>query len=74
MAGSPRHASGNRSLAVCDRCGLWMRYVDLQTEPDTRQRVHAHCLDDPSTRRGRRRADAIALRDPRPDDIQEDIP
>lgn len=62
----PRYASGRHSLAVCDRCGMRMRYLDLVTEVGTGLRVHATCEDDPIPT-ARPRAPAVTLRNPRPD-------
>lgn len=61
-----RHATGTRALAVCDRCGHRLKYLDLVTEAETRLRVCAACEDEPMRRRARR-PDAVRLRDPRPD-------
>lgn len=61
-----KHAVGHHALAVCDRCGFRIKYLDLITEEQTRLRVCEACLDEPQPERTRS-PDAIVLRDPRPD-------
>jgi hypothetical protein len=61
-----RHASGHHALAICDRCGFRIKYLDLIDEPQTSLRVCESCLDEPQPDRAKR-PDAIALRKPRPD-------
>lgn len=61
-----RYAQGYNALAICDRCGFRLKYLDLITEQQTNLKVCEACLDDPQPPRARR-PDAIALREPRPD-------
>lgn len=61
-----RYAQGKHSLAICDRCGHRVRYLELVTERQTKLRVCPDCEDDPEPRRVRK-PDAEALRHPRPD-------
>jgi hypothetical protein len=61
-----RNATGHYALAICDRCGFRLKYLDLVLEAQTSLRVCDACLDEPQPERARR-PDAIALRDPRPD-------
>ena len=60
-------ANGNRSLAICDRCGQQYKYLQLRKEwnglftcPECFEPKH------PQLDPGYHPADSIALRDPRP--------
>lgn len=66
-----RYAQGHHALAICDRCGFRIKYLDLLTEPDTFLRVCESCLDEPQPDRAKR-PDAIVLRQPRPDPQEGD--
>lgn len=61
-----RYASGRHALAICDRCGFRIPYLDLIREEQTNLMVCETCLDEPEPVRTRA-PDAIALRTPRPD-------
>lgn len=61
-----KYATGHHALAICDRCGFRIKYLDLITEQQTNLRVCESCLDEPQPERVGR-PDAIALREPRPD-------
>lgn len=61
-----KYAQGHHALAICDRCGFRIKYLDLIEEEDTHLRVCEDCLDEPEPERTRG-PDAIALRHPRPD-------
>jgi len=70
-----RYASGKKSVAVCDRCGLKYPYKKLKEEIYNRRpnglRVCSSCLDDdhPQLQLGRQKiSDPQALRNPRPED------
>lgn len=69
-----RYASGARAQAICDRCGLTVKYVSLREEVvrgrRTGLRVCRSCFDPdhPQNYVGVKPVtDAQALRDPRPD-------
>ena len=68
------YASGKKSKAICDRCGLKYRYNQLQFEIENQRRnglkVCPSCLDQdhPQLRLGRTPVvDNQSIRDPRPD-------
>lgn len=68
------HAIGKFAFAICDRCGEKIRYLTLRSEAITNLRVCEDCEDEPhpyQTGQYLVRVDAIALREPRPDNDDE---
>ncbi len=67
------YASGKRSRAMCDRCGMEMKYTKLLKEW-TGFQVCKDCFDTkhPQDFPGVHQADAEILRDPRPDNNDMD--
>lgn len=61
-------ALGKNALAVCDRCGLQYKFLDLKKEW-TGFKTCPECYEPkhPQLEPKRNISDAIALRDPRPD-------
>ena len=62
------YASGKHALAVCDRCGFRYKYTEIREEWHG-LRVCPECYEPkhPQLEAPRVRADAEALRNPRPD-------
>jgi len=61
-------ANGNRSLAICDRCGQQYKYLQLRQEWNGLH-VCPECFEPkhPQLDPGYHPADPVALRDPRPE-------
>jgi len=64
----PVNANGPVSVAICNRCGFKIQYVDLKKDPNNGQYYCEKCVDlyDP-WRLPARRAEDISLMHPRPD-------
>jgi hypothetical protein len=60
------YAAGTKAWAICDRCGLRGRHLEMLSEAQTGLRVHPACADEPYVPR-KRPPEGIALRHPRPD-------
>ena len=70
-----QYTSGKYAKAICDRCGVEMKYTDLRTEW-TGLRVCKSCLDPKTAQEfpSNFPTDPEALRDPRPDnDIEASL-
>ena len=63
-----RYSSGKNALAICDRCGFSYKYTEIKQEW-TGARVCPDCFEPkhPQLEPATPRADAQALRHPRPD-------